>query len=139
MTPFKDSAVQEKFNTYPSDVKKRLLTLRELIFDVANNEESITGIEEILKWNEPSYLTKNGSTLRMDWKKAKPDQYALYFNCKSKLVETFRELFSDRFEFEGNRAIVFQKDDIIDEEALRYCILLALTYHDRKHLRMLDA
>ena len=139
MIPFKNSSVNEKFNTYPSDVKKRLLTLRELIFDVADNEESITDIEETLKWNEPSYLTKNGSTVRMDWKKAKPDQYALYFNCKSKLVEVFRELFSDRFEFEGNRAIVFQKDDIIDEKALRYCILLALTYHDRKHLSILDA
>jgi len=83
-------------------------------------------------------VTKNGSTLRMDWKKSKPDQYALYFNCKTKLVETFRVLFSDRFTFEGNRAIIFQEDDVIDEKALRYCILLSLTYHDRKHLNMLD-
>ena len=53
-------------------------------------------------------------------------------------METFRVLFSDRFQFEGNRAIVFQKDDIIDVKALKYCILLSLTYHDRKHLNMLD-
>jgi len=74
----------------------------------------------------------------MDSKQSKPDQYTLYFNCKIKLVETFRVLFSDRFQFEGNRAIVFQKDDIIDVKALKYCILLSLTYHDRKHLNMLD-
>ena len=74
----------------------------------------------------------------MDWKKSRPDEYALYFNCKTKLVETFRVLFSDRFTFEDNRAIIFQEDDVIDEKALRYCILLSLTYHDRKHLSMLD-
>ena len=138
MKPFKSSDVKTTFDTYPPHIKEKLLHLRELVFDVACQENTITGIEETLKWKEPSYLTKNGSTLRMDWKKSKPDEYALYFNCKTKLVETFRALFSDRFTFEGNRAIIFQKDDVIDEKALRYCILLSLTYHDRKHLNMLN-
>ena len=138
MTPYKSSDVKEKFNTYPPEMKEKLLELRELVFDVANSEKSITDVDETLKWNEPSCLTKNGSTGRMDSKQSKPDQYTLYFNCKTKLVETFRVLFSDRFQFEGNRAIVFQKDDIIDVKALKYCILLSLTYHDRKHFNMLD-
>ena len=109
MTPFKSSDVKTTFDAYPPLIKEKLLHLRELVFDVAHHEETITSIEETLKWKEPSYITKNGSTLRMDWKKTKPDQYALYFNCKTKLVETFRKLFSDRFTFEGNRAIIFQK------------------------------
>ena len=138
MKPFKSSDVKTTFDAYPPHIKEKLLHLRKLVFDVAHHEETITDIEETLKWKEPSYVTKNGSTLRMDWKKTKPDQYALYFNCKTKLVETFRTLFSDHFIFEGNRAIIFQKDDVIDEKALRYCILLSLTYHDRKHLNMLD-
>ena len=62
----------------------------------------------------------------------------MFFNCKTKLIETFRELFSDRFRFEGSREIIFQKDEDFDIKALKYCILLSLTYHDRKHLYMLD-
>ncbi len=138
MTPFKNDAVKVKFETYPSEMREKLLVLRELIYDVATSESNINDVEETLKWNEPSYLTKNGSTLRMDWKPSKPNQYSLYFNCQTKLIETFRALFSDRFIFEGNREMVFQKDDVLDVEALKYCIVLTLTYHDRKHLPMLD-
>jgi hypothetical protein len=39
----------------------------------------------------------------MDWKKANPEQYAMYFHCKTKLVDTFKELYRDVFKFEGNR------------------------------------
>jgi len=138
ITPFKNKVVKAKFDTYPDEIKEKLLKLRELIYDVATNEKSILNIEETLKWGEPSYITKNGSTLRMDWKKSKPNQYSLYFNCQTKLVETFRALFSDRFTFEGKREMTFQKDEAIDSEVLKYCILLTLTYHDRKHLPMLD-
>ena len=137
MTAFKNDDVKNKFDNYPSDMREKLLVLRELIFDVATNEPSIQNIEETLKWNEPSYLTKNGSTLRIDWKPSKPNQYSMYFNCQTKLVDTFKELFSDRFIFEGKREMVFQKGDVIDMEALKYCILLTLTCHDRKHLPLL--
>ena len=138
MTAFKNSDVRDKFDTYPDDIKPKLLELRELIYDVAANEDTIEDIEEVLKWNEPSYISKNGSTLRIYWKKSKPDQYSMYFNCNTTLVKTFRELFSDKFQFEGNREIVFQKSQALDTKALKYCILLSLTYHDRKHLTMLD-
>lgn len=138
MTAFTNDNVKEKFDNYPSVVRYKILELRELIYEVAISEKTINNMEETLKWNEPSYITKNGSTLRIDWKKNKPNQYSMYFNCKTKLVETFRELFSDRFQFEGNREIIFQNNDTVDLEALKYCILLSLTYHDRKHLNMLD-
>ena len=138
MTPFTNDAVKNQFDSYPTDIKQKLLKLREIIYEVANGEPTIKNIEETLKWNEPSYITKNGSTLRIDWKNTKPNQYSMYFNCKTKLVDTFRELFSDRFEFEGNQEIIFQKNNEFDLKALKYCILLSLTYHDRKHVTMLD-
>lgn len=62
MTPFKNDDVKNKFDKYPSDMKQKLLELRELIYDVATNESTITEMRETLKWNEPSYITKNGST-----------------------------------------------------------------------------
>ena len=138
MTPFQNDKVKIKFDSYPDDIKQKLLVLRELIFEVAKEENSISNIEETLKWGEPSYLTKNGSTLRIDWKKKNPNQYSMFFNCRTKIIATCRELFSDRFRFEGNREIIFHKDEKIDKKALKYCILLSLTYHDRKHLSMLD-
>ena len=61
----------------------------------------------------------------------------MYFHCKTKLIDTFRELYRDKFKFEGDRAIVFDEDDDIPIEELKHCIALAMTYHSRKHLPML--
>lgn len=114
-----------------------MLQLRQLVFATASESDEVAELEETLKWGEPSYLTKGGSTIRMDWKDKSPNQYAIYFNCKSKLVDTFKELYRDLFKFEGNRAIIFNAKDEIPVEELKHCILLSLTYHKRKHLPML--
>ncbi|MDX1409348.1 MAG: DUF1801 domain-containing protein, partial [Saprospiraceae bacterium] len=83
---------------------------------------------------EPSYLAKHGSTLRMDWKSKTPQQYALYFKCTSRLVETFKLMFGNTFKYEGNRAIVFQLDDHLPKHELKACIISTLLYHKVKHL-----
>lgn len=110
------------------------MTLRKLVIETASEIDAITELEETLKWGEPSYLTKSGSTLRMDWKSKKPDTYALYFKCTSRLVETFKLVFKDIFKYEGNRAIVFSIQDKPPKDALKKCIKAALTYHKVKHL-----
>ncbi len=116
-----------------------MLYLRELVLEVAEEESRIESLEETLKWGEPSYLTKHGSTIRMDWKAKSPNQYALYFQCSSSLVSTFKTIYRNEFTFEGNRAIVLKIDDELPELELKHCILLALTYHKRKHLPLLGA
>ncbi|KAB7529326.1 DUF1801 domain-containing protein [Flagellimonas olearia] len=126
--------VKMVFDRYPDWAREKLLVLRELIVETAKETEDISSLEETLKWGEPSYLTKNGSTIRMDWKSKTPNQYALYFKCTSRLVETFKATFQNVFEFEGKRALVFQKDDEIAVEELKHCIRAALTYHKVKHL-----
>lgn len=127
-------AVEQVFTSYPNNVRPRLLALRELILSTAEETTGIDYIEETLKWGEPSYLTNHGSTLRMDWKSKTPGQYAMYFKCTSSLVSTFREVFPDIFQFEGNRAIVFALEERIPKVALRKCIRAALTYHKIKNL-----
>jgi Domain of unknown function (DU1801) len=129
--------VAEVFNNYLGHIRQKLIFLRQLVLDTASERTGVGILEESLKWGEPSYLTKGGSTIRMDWKKSKPDRYALYFNCQTKLVGTFKEVFGDRLKFEGNRAIVFYQNDEIPIDEVKRCILLALTYHSRKHLPML--
>lgn len=132
-----DPEVEKVFSNYPAEVQHKMLLIRELIIQVAEEIDGLKILEETLKWGEPSYLTKHGSTLRMDWKAKSPDQYALYFKCTSRLVETFRILYKDIFDFEGKRAIVFKMQDSIPEKELKSCIKAALTYHRVKHLKTL--
>lgn len=120
-------------------MRERLLFLRQLILETASELETVGAIEETLKWGEPSYVSKTGSTIRIDWKASFPGQYAMYFHCKTRLVGTFKELYRDQFQFEGNRAILFNEQEQIPINELKHCIALALTYHRIKHLPMLGA
>ncbi|MEM8909369.1 MAG: DUF1801 domain-containing protein [Bacteroidota bacterium] len=124
-----DPSVPNRFDQYPKAIKPKLALLRQLILETAENIETITEVEETLKWGEPSYLVKKGSTIRIDWKERTPNQYAMYFKCTSKLVPTFRKRFKEQFQFEKNRAILFELEQELPQKALKECIQLALTYH----------
>jgi hypothetical protein len=54
------------------------------------------------------------------------------FNCQTDLVATFRSLFPNDFRFEGNRAIVFDQQDVVPTDALAFCIAAALTYRRKQ-------
>lgn len=129
-----DPKVAEVFANYPDEVRDKMQNLRELVIKTAEDTEGIYKLEETLKWREPSFVTKNGSTLRIDWKEKTPNQYAMYFQCSSRLVDTFKLVFDHQFKYEGNRAIVFQLNQKILERELRECIKTALTYNNVKHL-----
>jgi len=114
-----------------------MMVLRQLVFDTAAELGNVEDVEETLKWGEPSYVVKGGSTVRMDWKESNPTQFALYFHCQTKLVDTFKELYRNKLKYQGNRAIVFEVNDQIPVEIIKHCIELTLTYHSRKKLPML--
>ena len=137
MKKIKNKNVAHIFDSYPKHVREKLSFLRQLVFDVASETEGVGCIEETTKWGQPSYIVKSGSTVRMDWSNSNPTQYAMYFHCKTKLVDTFKELYSDKLKFEGNRAIIFEINDEVPVEELKHCIALSLTYHIRKKLPML--
>ncbi len=129
-----DPGVPLVFDKYPGPVSSKLLNLRSIIIEAAEEMEDLTNMEETLKWGEPSYLVKSGSTIRIDWKPRTPDQYAIYFKCTSALVPTFRSIYKGLFTFEGNRAITFQMEEKIPKKELKSCIRAALNYHKVKHL-----
>ena len=85
--------VELVFNNYPDSVRNKMLNLRKLIIETAKEIDGVTKLEETLKWGEPSYLTKSGSTIRMDWKPKSPNQYAIYFQRTSRLMDTFKMIF----------------------------------------------
>lgn len=126
--------VEAVFANYPDVVRGKMLRLRELVIETAKETPEISSLEETLKWGEPSFITKNGSTLRLDWKPRTPDQCAMYFQCTSRLVDTFKLVFGRKFQYEGKRAIIFPLNQKIEVEDLKECIKATLTYHKVKHL-----
>ena len=130
--------IQSVFDSYPHHVTRKLLEIRELIYEVAR-EDGINQLEETLKWGEPSYIAQSGSTIRIDWKSKHADRYFLFFNCKTTLIETFKEVYGDTFVFEGNRAIVLCLDQTAPKKELKHCLSMSLNYHKIKHLPLLGA
>jgi hypothetical protein len=123
------------FETYPKEIKTKLMFLRQLIFDVASKTDGVGELEETLKWGQPSYLTtksKSGSLVRIDQIKSQEEKYAVYFHCQTTLVDTFKEMYRDQFESGGNRSIIFGVKDRVPVAALSHCVSMALTYHLNK-------
>lgn len=120
--------VQGVFDGYPDPVRKQLLAIRELIYEVAEGREDIGPLSETLKWSQPSYLTEttgSGTTVRID--RYSDNQVAVYFHCQTTLVETFRDLLPD-LTYSKNRAILFEVDEPLPEGELKMCIEMALMY-----------
>lgn len=133
-----DLSVKQKFETYPDEVTESLLVIRSLIINTAN-EYGIADLIETLKWGEPSYISKIGSTIRYDWKPKFPNEYRIYFHCQTTLVDTFKEVYGNTFEYEGNRALIFKLGDDVPTKELSHCISMALRYKKLKHLDLLGA
>lgn len=129
--------VLELLGSYPARASEKLKQLRNLILETAQKTEGIHKLLETTKWGEPSYVTKTGSTIRIDWKEKTPTKYYIYFICTTDLVSTFKVILGDELQFEGNRAIVLDLDEDIPSIALQQCISLALVYHKVKHLPLL--
>ncbi|MDP2329073.1 MAG: DUF1801 domain-containing protein [Reyranella sp.] len=135
MRRFGDAKIAATFKAYPPGLRKRLLALRALVFDVAAATPGVGRLTETLKWGQPSYLTAetgSGTTVRIDRLKDRDDGYAVYFHCQSGLVETFRTIYPDTFAYEGRRALLFGTKDRLPVRELRHCLALALTHHARK-------
>ena len=104
--------------------------LRELILKIANKHDDIDFLGEDLKWGEPSFITNtSGSTFRIDWKKKNQDSISLYFNCNTKLVSTFREMFPNDFQYDGNREIRLPLSKKLPKQKLSQCIEMAFKYN----------
>lgn len=133
--------IAQKFSQYPTVIAQPLLKIREMILDQAQ-ALGIDDLQETLKWGQPSYLCKGGSTIRLGGASGegalqKSTSYSIYFNCNSLLVETFRELYPTEFTYIGNREIQLKADQTLPESALRHCLSMALRYHKLKQLPLL--
>jgi Domain of unknown function (DU1801) len=127
--------VAAAFSAFPEPVRARLLEVRDLIFETAAAVESVGALTETLKWGEPAYLTQttgSGSTIRLGRSRSLERECAVLFNCRTTLVDDFRERFPDVFAYEKNRAIFLDARERLQQGPLRSCLGMALTYHRRR-------
>lgn len=68
--------MNEIFAGYPDPIREKMEFLKGLVIETAGETEGVDKMDIALKWGEPSFITKHGSTLRMDWKEKTPDRYA---------------------------------------------------------------
>lgn len=134
--PHLPEAISHQWSQYPEKVQEHLQSLRRFIYTCAFNE-GIKTLDETLKWGQASYKAPSGSAVRIDWKG--PKTYMIYYHCQSKLGETFRTLYGEVLEFEGQRAIILDLDSDWPQEIVAHCISLAMRYHQIKHLSHLGA
>jgi Arc/MetJ-type ribon-helix-helix transcriptional regulator len=127
--------VAAAFDAFPEAIRRRLLDVRRLLFQTADETEGVGPLTETLKWGEPAYLTLasgSGSTIRLGRAPSSAHDGAVLFNCRTTLVEAFRGQFPDVFRFEKNRAILLGTATPLPETELSICLRIALTYHKRR-------
>ena len=123
--------IQSATAGYPPEALRTFLKIRTMIFEEADRLDA-GPLEETLKWGEPAYLTsvtKSGSTIRVAWKPADPDNCNIYLNCNTDLVARFKTDFPSALKTTGNRCIHVPLAAEVAELPIRAAISMALTYH----------
>lgn len=125
------SQIAPAYNAFPEAHRKVLLTIRDLIFNLAETTDGVGEVTENLKWGQPSYLAKQpktGTPIRLGiTKSGKP---AIFTHCQTTVVSDFQSQFPNDFTYEGNRAVII--GDVKKQEPLiRAFIGSALTYHKK--------
>ncbi len=129
MPPAMPADVKTVIDAYPAPARAGVLALRGLIFEVADGLETCGQVEETLKWGQPAYLCRRGSTLRLGLHK--DAQFALFAHCRSTIIHDYAQAFPGAERIDGNRAVLFDSADQIVPERLSHLIRHALTYHRR--------
>lgn len=128
--PFERKDVAQAFDAFPRESREGLLRLRDRILEWADRNLEKGDLSEELRWGQPAYLTKKGSTLRLGL--PKQGGFAIYAHCQSTIIGDFADQFAADFEIEGNRAVVFRNPALADDPRIDSLIRHALTYHQSK-------
>ncbi|MDP5218307.1 DUF1801 domain-containing protein [Ruegeria sp. 2205SS24-7] len=127
MTQFQSPKVEDAFAAFPPSAQDGLLRLRDLIFDTAAQLPEPATLSEELKWGQPAYLTRKGTTIRLGV--PKQAQFGLFVHCQTRLISEFSQTFPGTDRIEGTRAVLFDEVGEISPERHGWLIARALTYH----------
>lgn len=119
---------------YPAELKDKFLYLKSLIYEQATLNPKTGEIEESLKWGQLSYVSKNrsGTPIRLGIEKKMPGYFGLYVNCSTTVINDAKHIYGDKFQYDGNRGLMFKSDDQLPEKEIRHIIDIILCYHINK-------
>jgi hypothetical protein len=127
--------VASAFGAFSPDVRRCLSEIRAMIIEVAAGDSRIGAVTEALKWGQPAYLTAesgSGSTIRLGVLRSDPERGAIFFHCRTTVVDDVRHRFGGLFEYEGRRAVLLPPADALPRSELETILATALTYHLRR-------
>lgn len=128
--------VKAAYDAFAPAQRTTLLALRDLTLATAAMHPAIGPLDESLKWGEPAYRpARGGTTVRLGVSPKSPAACAIFVNCKTSLLATYRDLYPQTFDFEGDRALILPAAAPIPADAVSHCVSLALTYHARAKVR----
>ncbi len=90
-------------------------------------------LQEVLRWGQLSFITTDrsvGSMIRLGMSSC--GRPTLFCHCGTRLIGSFREQYSETFDFQGNRALIVKGAVSECAGALADCIAQALTYRLRR-------
>ncbi|UYV37038.1 DUF1801 domain-containing protein [Rhodobacteraceae bacterium D3-12] len=122
--------VEAAFDAMPEAARQGCLALRALVLGVARDTPEAGRVSEELRWGQPAYLTpetKSGTTIRLGAPKS--GGFALFVHCQTSLIEDFRPIAPEGTRFDGKRAVLFDKPEEVQPDALGLLVRAALTYH----------
>lgn len=125
MTRLPPPEVQAVYDSFPAVEREKLMLVRQLILDCAALVEAGT-VAETLRWGQPTYLVKQGSSLRLGI--GKTGLAAIFAHCQSSIISDFATAFGTDFEMDGNRAVYLDQLGAEELEKLRFLILHGLQY-----------
>ncbi len=116
MTP----AVKAAFEKLPDGPRADLMQVREMILG------SGVTVEEALRWGQPAYLAKKGTTIRLGVTKA--GLPSVFTHCQSSVMGDVQAVAGAGHNWDGNRGLSWTQGELPDE-VLRLIIQRALGYH----------
>jgi hypothetical protein len=128
-----EELVDAALRDLPSAHQAFALRIRDIIRDVAEQLDLDGGLIETLKWGQPSWLPARrgiGTTVRLAVHN--DTMLGLLVHCQTNLLDGFRLTFGDELSYSDNRAVLFDVNKPLPEDAVRHCVTAALTYHRNK-------
>ena len=126
--PLSPRSVSDVVANWPKDAQRRFQQLCAVVHEVAAGDPRVAPLTETLKWGEPSFLTKTGTTLRIAWKAKTPDEIGLFVIFRTDLLDQTRSLYPDAFRYEGTRALFLSLAAPIPEQAVAHLASRTQTY-----------
>ncbi len=112
--------VKAAFDKLPEGPRADLLAVRKMILSAG------VEVEEALRWGQPAYLAKKGTTIRLGLTKA--GLPSVFTHCQSSVMGDVQAVVGGGLNWDGNRGLSWSQGDLPDE-VLRLIIQRALSYH----------